>query len=346
MVGLLIPRFLGAIIVGIGGWWLGLFINDQDPPMEGALWYALLTVCGAGIGFGLAYYLQRWVPRKIKQIPSQTLSAAIVGLVIALILSAILALPLSQLPDPWDGISPAIACVVLSYLGISIMVMRGRDFVPLIGSIPSAVKRQDNGGDRKFILDTNAIIDGRIADILQTGFVHGTMVIPKFVLDELHYIADSPDPLRRTRGRRGLDILTKLQKESGIPIQIADVDIEGVREVDTKLIELAKVMRCPIITNDLNLNRVASLQGVKIFNINELVNALRPVVFPGEEMRLRIVQEGKEHGQGIGFLDDGTMVVVEAGRRYIDSEITVTVNRVLQTAAGRMIFAQPHGDGK
>jgi uncharacterized protein YacL len=346
MVGSLIPRFLGAIIIGIGGWWLGLFINDQDPPMEGALWYALLAVGGAGIGFGLAYYLQRWVSRKIKQIPSQTLFAAIVGLVIALILSAILALPLSQLPDPWDGISPAIACVVLSYLGISIMVMRGRDVVPLVGSTPSVATRQGNGKDRKLILDTNAIIDGRIADIIQTGFVHATMIIPKFVLDELHYIADSPDPMRRTRGRRGLDILTKLQKESDIPIQISDVDFEGVREVDNKLVELAKVMRCPIVTNDINLNRVASLQGVRIFNINELANALRPVVLPGEEIRLRIVQEGKEHGQGIGFLDDGTMVVVEGGRRYIDSEITVTVSRALQTGAGRMIFAQPRGEGK
>jgi len=203
------------------------------------------------------------------------------------------------------------------------------------------ISRQGDGRDEKVILDTNSIIDGRIADITQTGFVHGTLLIPKFVLDELHHIADSPDQLRRNRGRRGLDILTKLQKESDIPVQISDMDFEGIREVDAKLVELAKVLRCPIVTNDVNLNRVAALQGVRVLNINELTNALKPVLMPGEEMRLRIVQEGKESGQGIGFLDDGTMVVVEGGRRYLNNEISVVVSRVLQTGAGRMIFAQP-----
>ncbi|MFA4836736.1 MAG: PIN domain-containing protein [Dehalococcoidia bacterium] len=335
MAGSIIPRFLGAIIFGLGGWGLGVFID------EGALWVILLTICGVGIGFGLAHYLQYRMPGKIRQIPAQTLNAILLGLTIALVLSAILALPLSQLPDLWGSLSPVVVCLGLSYLIISIMVIRSRDIVPLVGSASSVAARSGDGKDAKFILDTNSIIDGRIADVIQTGFVHGTMLIPKFVLDELHYIADSPDPLRRVRGRRGLDILTKLQKESDIPVQISDADFEGIREVDTKLVELAKALRCPIVTNDVNLNRVASLQGVRILNINELVNALKPVVLPGEEMRLRIVQEGKEHGQGIGFLDDGTMVVVEGGRRYINSEISVTISRVLQTGAGRMIFAQP-----
>ncbi|MDD5093990.1 MAG: PIN domain nuclease [Dehalococcoidia bacterium] len=341
MAGLYILRCLGAILFGLGGWRLGLFINAKNPPMEGTLWIVLLIVCGVAVGFGFVYFFQKWMPGKIKHVPAQTLFAATVGLVIALILSAILTLPLSQLPEPWSWVSPAVACLVLSYLGISLMVMRGRDVGSLVGLVPSVATGRTHGRGGKFILDTNSIIDGRIADIIQTGFVYGTMIIPKFVLDELHYIADSPDPLRRTRGRRGLDILTKLQKDAEVPVQISDIDFEGVREVDTKLVELAKVMRCPIVTNDVNLNRVASLQGVRILNINELVNALKPVVLPGEEMRLRIVQEGKEHGQGIGFLDDGTMVVVEGGRRYINNEITVIVSRVLQTGAGRMIFAQP-----
>ena len=185
------------------------------------------------------------------------------------------------------------------------------------------------------------MIDGRIADISQTGFIGGTMLLPRFVLDELQHIADSPDALRRNRGRRGLDMLNKLQKESLVPIQISEVDIEGVSEVDSKLVKLARQLHAPIVTTDFNLNRVAALQGVQVMNINELANAVKSVVLPGEEMTVRIMQEGKEAGQGVGYLDDGTMVVVEAGRKYMGSEIEVTVTRVLQTVAGRMIFAHP-----
>jgi uncharacterized protein YacL len=193
----------------------------------------------------------------------------------------------------------------------------------------------------QILLDTSAIIDGRIADISQTGFVHGTLVIPRFVLDELRHIADSPDSLRRNRGRRGLDILNKLQKESDVPVQIPDVDFADTPEVDGKLVKLAKSLRCPIITNDFNLNKVAEIQGVRVLNINELANAVKSVVLPGEEMAIRIIQEGKEAGQGVGFLDDGTMVVVEGGRRYLHSQLNIIVTRVLQTVAGRMIFAHP-----
>jgi uncharacterized protein YacL len=190
-------------------------------------------------------------------------------------------------------------------------------------------------------LDTNAIIDGRIADIIQTGFIKGTLLIPRFVLDELRHIADSHDALRRNRGRRGLEMLTQLQRGSDIPVQISDIDFDDVPEVDSKLIMLAKNLRCSIVSNDLNLNQVAALQGVKVLNINELANAVKPVILPGEDMILRIVQEGKDAGQGIGFMDDGTMVVLEGGRRYLDTDVNITVTRVLQTAAGRMIFAQP-----
>ena len=185
------------------------------------------------------------------------------------------------------------------------------------------------------------IIDGRIVDVCEAGFLEGSFVIPQFILQELQHIADSTDPLRRARGRRGLDILHKIQKINNIDVKIVDEDFPKIKEVDAKLVALARTLDAKIITNDFNLNQVAELQGVQVLNINELANAVRPVVLPGEEMEMRIIQEGKEPGQGVGFLDDGTMVVVEGGRRYVNSRIEVVVTRALQTAAGRMIFAHP-----
>ena len=191
------------------------------------------------------------------------------------------------------------------------------------------------------LLDTSAIIDGRIDDISRTGFISGTLLVPRFVLNELQRIADSADTMRRNRGRRGLEVLNRLQKESTVPIEITDADIDSVAEVDGKLVVMARNLHCPIITNDFNLNRVAELQGVKVLNINELANAVKPVLLPGEEISIRIMQDGKELGQGVGYLDDGTMIVVEGGRQYMNMTIEVTVTRVLQTVAGRMIFAHP-----
>lgn len=340
MVSALFIRIIGAIVLGIGGWKLGELINNQNWTAESILWIVLPTVAGAGLGFWLAAYLQRWLCRKIKQIPGPVLFAAFIGVAVALVASAILALPLSLLPGIWAAVTPVVVAVALVYLGAFTMIERGPELAPFFGPALSRLLTQGEGRDSRVILDTNSIIDGRIADITETGFIHGTLVIPKFVLDELHYIADSSDPMRRARGRRGLDILTKLQRESDIPVQISDMDFEDVPEVDAKLVELAKTLRCPIVTNDVNLNRVASLQGVRVLNINELANALKPAILPNEELNIKVVQEGKERGQGIGYLDDGTMVVVEGGRRYLNADIAVTVNRVLQTGAGRMIFAQ------
>jgi uncharacterized protein YacL len=194
------------------------------------------------------------------------------------------------------------------------------------------------------LLDTSVIIDGRIADIARTGFVTGQMLVPSFVLNELQHIADSSDNLRRQRGRRGLDILNRMQKDSTIPFRITDLDVEGVREVDDKLVILAKQLRSPILTNDYNLNRVAELQGVLVLNINELANAVKAVYIPGETLEVNVIQEGKELNQGVGYLDDGTMVVVEDGKDYIEQSIPVMVTKVLQTAAGRMIFGKPEKD--
>jgi uncharacterized protein YacL len=193
------------------------------------------------------------------------------------------------------------------------------------------------------ILDTSVIIDGRIADIVETGFLDGTLVVPQFVLKELQYVADSSDPLKRNRGRRGLDILHRIQKMAGVDVVISDLDFPQVKEVDLKLIEVARSLLGRIVTNDFNLNKVAQLRGVDVLNINELANALKPVVLPGETMTVFILKEGKEYNQGVAYLDDGTMVVVDNARSRIGKNLEITVTSVLQTTAGRMIFGR-HAD--
>jgi uncharacterized protein YacL len=237
--------------------------------------------------------------------------------------------------------------LIFVYFGISIFVMRQTDLANILSSIGA---RGENGGTsgparpgRNVLLDTSVIIDGRVADIAKTGFLPGTLLIPRFVLNELQYIADSSDGLRRQRGRRGMEVLAELQKAPAVVVRISDIDVEDVREVDDKLVILARQLKCPILTNDYNLNRVAELQGVSILNINELANAVKSVVLPGELMSVNVIQEGKEASQGVAYMDDGTMVVVENGSKLLGKEIEVTVTKVLQTAAGRMIFARPEG---
>jgi uncharacterized protein YacL len=305
----------------------------------------IFSILGASFGLLLTPYFTtvplRAVRRLIRRIPARDLMAAVLGLVIGLIVSALLALPLSLLPAPFGQILPFVASLLFSYLGVSILIMRQRDLFDVIGPRLGGTKGENGfSAGNQMLLDTSAIIDGRIADISRTGFIQGTILVPRFVLNELQHVADSPDPLRRNRGRRGLDMLNKLQKEATVPIRITDMDIEETREVDSKLIRLARTLHCPLITNDYNLNRVAELQGVQVLNVNELANAVKSLVLPGEAMRVRIIQEGKEVGQGVGYLDDGTMVVVDSGRQFIGEALSVTVTRVLQTVAGRMIFAQ------
>jgi len=207
--------------------------------------------------------------------------------------------------------------------------------------MPARVKNAPSDSERRILVDTSAIIDGRIADIAKTGFLGGTLIVPRFVLNELQYVSDSADSLRRQRGRRGMDVLSELQQNADIPVSISDMDVDGVREVDDRLVILARQMNCPILTNDYNLNRIAELQGVKILNINDLANAVKVILLPGETFSIRVIQEGKEYNQGVGYLDDGTMVVIENGQRYLEKEIPVTVTKILQTSAGRMIFAKP-----
>ena len=289
----------------------------------------------------------QWSGGRLHRFPTYLIPATVLGVVVALFISVLLALPLSLLPGLWGKLTPIGVSLILCIVGASVMVIWGRgifhmfgvSFPERSGGIGRAVPR--NG---QVIVDTSAIIDGRIADISQTGFIPGSLVIPRFVLNELQHIADSYDSMRRNRGRRGLEVLSKLQKESNVPVEISEMDVKDVQDVDSKLVKLAKIFGCAIITNDFNLNRVAELQGVQVLNVNELANAVKPVVLPGEEMEVRIIQEGKEMGQGVGFLDDGTMIVVEGGRRHINNRIEVVVTRVLQTAAGRMIFAHPKAE--
>ncbi len=194
--------------------------------------------------------------------------------------------------------------------------------------------------DRTILLDTSVIIDGRIAEIAHTGFIPGAIVIPRFILQELQYIADSEDSMRRQRGRRGLEILAQLQKEPNVEVRVSDLEVDGVKDVDAKLVVLARQLNCQILTNDYNLNKVADLQGVTILNVNDLANAVKSVMLPGEGLRIKVIQEGKEHNQGVGYMEDGTMVVIENGRNFLNQDIYVVVTKILQTTAGRMIFAR------
>jgi uncharacterized protein YacL len=341
-------RLIGMVVFSVLGWLLGVFLGGETgaPTVR---YIIILSLAGAALGLLITPYLTvrpfSSLRRSIRQMPASQLLSAIIGLILGLIVAALLALPLSLLPSPFGQILPFAGAIIFAYMGVAVMLMRHHDLLNALGSrlSPREGGREIGREDNVILLDTSVIIDGRIADVSQTGFITGTLLVPRFVLNELQHIADSSEPLRRARGRRGLDMLNRLQKGSIVPIRITDLDVEEVHEVDDKLIALAKQLHCPIITNDFNLNRVAELQGVAVLNINELANAVKAVFLPGESMKVRIIQEGKEVGQGVGYLDDGTMVVVENGRRYINNTIEVTVTKVLQTAAGRMIFATPNG---
>src|SRR5512133_2325953 len=341
-------RIFFMIVLGIAGGFWGYDLAKLNPA-ETFRYTIGIALVGALTGLILTPYFTtrpaRAIRRLLGRIAAETLFAGLSGLVVGLLTAALLAFPLSLLPRPLGGILPFVGVVALSYLGISLFVMRQGDIMSLFGSLSG----HNNGGgsgsswtnlNRTILLDTSVIIDGRVADIAKTGFLPGTLLIPRFVLNELQYIADSPDGLRRQRGRRGMEVLADLQKQPNILVRISDINAEGVREVDDKLVVLARQLKCPILTNDYNLNRVAELQGVTILNINELANAVKSVVLPSERMTLNIFQEGKEFGQGVGYMDDGTMVVVENGHDYIGEYKEVVVTKVLQTAAGRMIFAR------
>ncbi|MGI6308562.1 MAG: PIN/TRAM domain-containing protein [Dethiobacteria bacterium] len=329
-----------------------LVATEISLPFSAGLWIPML----GGAVFGIICYfatpslvisvsnLASWTDGKMKTIPTQDIILGAAGLIIALLIGVLLNFPLSRIP--WIGPYLSLAVtLVLSYLGVTFILNRKDEFIFLSAYFLKRSSQQERKTSPPVkILDTSVIIDGRIMDISKTGFMEGEIVVPGFVLEELQHIADSPDLLKRNRGRRGLDILNTMQKEMEIAIKIVNKDYEDTAEVDSKLIKLAQEVSGIIVTNDFNLNKVCELQGVFVLNINELANAVKPVVLPGEEMSAQIIKDGKEAGQGVAYLDDGTMVVVEGGRRYIGETVDVLVTSVLQTAAGRMIFAKPKGN--
>ena len=319
----------------------------NNPYISVALGATLLFV----LSFVLSDYCVRlitWMEEWLFKLPVGDLLFGTVGLIIGLFVATLIGFAINSVQLPViTEVLPIIFSIILGYLGFRLGFNKRDELLQLFTRTGGASKKKASEQEVNLsqkLLDTSVIIDGRIADISETGFVEGTLVVPQFVLTELQHIADSSDTLKRTRGRRGLDILKRLQDERQSKVVIVDDDFEDIAEVDLKLVRLAKQMEAQILTNDFNLNKVCELHQVKVLNINDLANAVKPVVIPGEDMQVVVIKDGKEHNQGVAYLDDGTMIVVEGGRSYIGQAITVTVTSVLQTSAGRMIFAKPKDD--
>lgn len=337
-----LPPLYGLINLSSNPW-----LNN--PYISVALGAVLLFI----LSFMLSDYFVRlitWSEERLTKIPAGDLLFGTVGLIIGLSIATLLGLAINRLEILIvTNVAQIILAIILGYLGFKIGFNKRDELVQVFTSKGASKKKATEAAtkqesERFKLLDTSVIIDGRIADISETGFVEGTLVVPQFVLTELQHIADSSDTLKRTRGRRGLDILKRLQDERASKVLITEVDFEDISEVDLKLVRLAKKMDAQILTNDFNLNKVCELHQVQVLNINDLANAVKPVVIPGEDMQVMVIKDGKEHNQGVAYLDDGTMIVVESGRSYIGQIIRVTVTSVLQTSAGRMIFAKPRED--
>ena len=365
-------RILITVLAAVGG----LMITDRIIPllavvvseeflnigvfgvtMTTILSFVFGGIAGGVIGFLVAPFFVKqiwsftyWVELRLNKMPGYDVLAGVLGLAIGLIISNLLGS--AFLPIPIVGkYVPLLLSIILGYLGINVAIKKREELFSMFSALPALPWLNRDGKERTKekntnvcpakILDTSVIIDGRIADICKSGFIEGLLIIPVFVLEELQHIADSSDLLKRNRGRRGLDILNRMQKELELNVHIDNRDFDDIAEVDSKLIKLGQLLKAKIITNDYNLNKVAELQGVSVLNINELSNAVKPVVLPGEEMVVHVVKDGKEFGQGVAYLDDGTMIVVDGGKKHIGETVGVLVTSVLQTAAGRMIFAKP-----
>ena len=343
-------------------------------PLADALSVLIGVIAGGLIGYFSSPFLTAtlrrfslWVEKQINKMPFSDVVAGVVGLAIGLIIANLIGVAFANIPVVGSYI-PVIFSIVFGYLGIHIVVKKQKEIADLIRAVPkwikeSKSKHENHDSDKKEsdnkaekekeavaentvnnvslkLLDTSVIIDGRIADICRTGFIEGKLLIPVFVLEELQHIADSADALKRVRGRRGLDVLQRLRTEYGMLIEIINEDYDDITEVDSKLVRMGQLKGAKIITNDFNLNKVSELRGVPVLNINELSNAVKPVVIPGETMHVTVVKEGKEHNQGVAYLDDGTMIVVDSGKPLVGETVVIVVTSVLQTSAGKMIFAK------
>jgi len=338
LLGTLIGFALGLALLQRAG---GLIEAPNRPAFLTAFVVATLLFGYLAIPYITIYPVRRAV-EKLSEANAGEFALGVGAIVVGLIMGVLIGVPLAQLGGAAGSLLPPAVALFLAAMMLIITMSKRDVLLPALGGLVPG--RRGRIATNRVVVDTSAVIDGRIADIASTGFILGSLVVPRFVLDELQRIADSPDALRRNRGRRGLEMLSALQKDAVSPVEMSEATYPEVPEVDAKLMAYARDTGAAILTNDYNLNRVADLQGIRVLNINELANAVKAVVHPGEEMNVRIIQEGKESGQGVGYLDDGTMIVVEGGIRFMDTEIPISVTRVLQTVAGRMIFAQPRGD--
>lgn len=317
--------------------------------------FIIPIVIGLIIG-ALVYLIEPWAEKKFKSLaklvdkeiskyPQTDILLSSIGLIVGFVIAYLVSGVINSVPIV-GGILSLLTYGFMGYLGIRVALKSKEDLFNInkLSRLASSKEKSSKKEAKSIppkVLDTSVIIDGRIADICKTGFIEGKLVIPEFVLDELRHIADSSDDLKRVRGRRGLDILNIIKEELHIEVEITKADFSDIAEVDSKLLKLASVLNGKVVTNDYNLNKVAQVQGVEVLNINELANAVKPVAIPGEEMVVQVVKEGKEHSQGIAYLDDGTMIVVDGGKKYMNQTIRVLVTSVLQTSAGRMIFGKP-----
>ncbi|HEX7196111.1 MAG TPA: PIN domain-containing protein [Candidatus Limnocylindria bacterium] len=345
-----IIQFTGALLGTLIGFALGLALleraGDLIEPANRPAFLTAFVVATLLFGYLAIPYITIYPVRRAVETLTEAgageFALGVSAVVVGLLMGVLIGVPLAQLGGVIGSVGPPVVSIFLAVMMLA-ATMYKRDVLlrAFGGLLPGGRGR---GASNRVVVDTSAVIDGRIVDIARTGFVLGSLVITRFVLDELQRIADSPDTMRRNRGRRGLEMLSALQKEPATSVEMSEATYPEVAEVDAKLMAYARDHGAAILTNDYNLNRVADLQGIRVLNINELANAVKSVLHPGEEMTVRIIQEGKEAGQGVGYLDDGTMIVVENGLRYLNGEVPITVTRVLQTVAGRMIFAQPRTD--
>ena len=349
IMGIAIGCIVGKVLITLG---IRQGIKVFVEPLYTGLILLIVILIFAIIFYFLSSFIYKGIiaiidgfERNIQKLTVTEFLFGTLGLLVGLVFATLIGVPISRIHFVIGPILFILIDLIGALVGIKIFIKRKDDILNLLTSIKkNGIRDKKNKHNEKIcpkILDTSVIIDGRIFDICQTGFVEGPLVIPGFVLNELRHISDSADGLKRNRGRRGLDILNKIQKELSIETQIYEEDFQEIAEVDAKLLKLAQVLNGKVVTNDFNLNKVAEFQGVPVLNINELANAIKPVLLPGEEMKVVVMKDGKEASQGIAYLDDGTMIVVEGGRKFISEEIMVVVTSVLQTAAGRMIFAKP-----
>ena len=341
LVGLLVGLWAGAALRPVA-----VAVLPWRAPFPAVATDAAAALVGVGLGVLVGGLVERWevafrgwVFGRLARVGALEAAAGAIGALVGLAAGALLAVPASGLRPVGSLLALALS-VVLGYAGL-LAGLRLRDQLPALEGLRTHGRSSPGRGTPK-LLDTSAIIDGRIADLCRTGFLEGPLLVPAFVLEELRHIADSADALRRNRGRRGLDVLQQIRKERGVQLQVLEREGgESSVEVDSRLLRLAQRLGAKIVTDDFNLNKVAELHGVPVLNMNELANAMKPVVLPGEEMVVRVIKDGKELGQGVAYLDDGTMIVVDGGKRFIGDNVGVLVTSVLQTAAGRMIFARP-----